>query len=74
MPTIAPSELIRQKRLILQTNSSHVSESTTGLAHRLAVTLPIRISAVNNVKFTQTPSQKSFTTGKTITSLTHVKF
>jgi len=74
MPTISPSDLLRQKRLQLITNSNHVQESTTGISHRLANTLPIKLSAINHSKFTVTPSQKSFTTGKTLSPTTHVKF
>lgn len=73
MPTISPSDLLRQKRLQLITNSNHVQESTTGRSHRLANTLPIKISAINSSKFTVTPSQKRFTTGVTLSPLTHVK-
>ncbi len=74
MPTISPSDLLRQKRLQLITNSSHVQESTNGSAHRLANTLPIKITAINSSKFTVTPSQKSFTTGVTRGPTIHVKF
>lgn len=73
MQTISPSDLLRQKRLQLITNASHVEESTTGISHRLANTLPIKISAINNSKFTQTSSQKNFTTGRTISTITHRK-
>jgi hypothetical protein len=73
MPTISPSDLLRQKRLQLITNATHVQESTTGMAHRLAVTMPIKLSSVNHSKFTVTPSQKSFTTGVTVGPLTHSK-
>lgn len=73
MPTISPSDLIRQKRLQLQTNAT-VKPEWGGLNPRLGVPLPIKITAINNSKFTVTPSQKMFTTGVTISPLTHVKF
>lgn len=73
MQTIAPSELLRQKRLQLQTNANPKPE-WGGLNPRLAVPLPIKITAINNAKFVVTPSQKTFTTGVTISPTTHVKF
>lgn len=73
MPTISPSDLLRQKKLQIITNANHVQESTTGISHRLAVTLPVKITTVNDSKFTQTPSQKNFTTGKTLSPTTHRK-
>ncbi len=73
MPTIAPSDLLRQKRLQLQTNANPKPE-WGGLTPRLAVPLPIKITAINNSKFVVTDSQKSFTTGKTVSPVTHVKF
>ena len=73
MQTISPSDLLRQKRLQIVTNATHDAQSTTGFVHRLAVTLPIKISAVNDSKFTQTSSQKNFTTGRTISTITHRK-
>lgn len=72
MPTISPSDLLRQKRLQLMTNAT-VKPEWGGLPPRLGVMLPIKISAINNSKFTVTPSQKSFTTGVTVGPLTHVK-
>lgn len=72
MPTIDPSDLIRQKRLLLQTNANPKPE-WGGLTPRLAVPLPIKLTAINNSKFTVTPSQKSFTTGVTVGPLTHSK-
>jgi hypothetical protein len=72
MQTISPSELLRQKRLQLQTNSNPKPE-WGGLTPRNGVVLPIKITAINNAKFTVTPSQKSFTTGVTISPITHVK-
>jgi len=74
MQTISPSDLLRQKRLQLLTNASHDAQSTTGFVHRLANTLPIKLSAINSSKFTVTPSQKSFTTGVTRGPTIHVKF
>jgi len=73
MPTISPSDLLRQKRLQLQTNANPKPE-WGGLTPRLAVMLPIKISAINNPKFVVTPSQKSFTTGTTLSPVTHRKF
>lgn len=72
MPTISPSDLLRQKRLQLQTNANPKPE-WGGLNPRLGVPLPIKISAINNSKFVVTPSQKSFTTGVTVGPLTHSK-
>lgn len=74
MQTISPSEVLRQKRLQIITNTVRVQESTTGLTPRYGVALPIKISAINSTKFLQTPTQKNFTTGKTISPTTHVKF
>jgi hypothetical protein len=73
MQTISPSDLLRQKRLQLQTNANPKPE-WGGLTPRLGVMLPIKLSAINNSKFTQTASQKRFTTGVTISPITHVKF
>ncbi len=73
MPTISPSELLRQKRLQLQTNANPKPE-WGGLTPRYGVPLPIKISAINNSKFVVTPSQKSFTTGVTLSPITHRKF
>ena len=72
MLTASPSDLLRQKRLQLQTNSNAKPE-WGGLTPRNGVMLPIRISAINNSKFVVTPSQKSFTTGVTVGPLTHSK-
>lgn len=72
MPTVSPSELLRQKRLQLQTNSNPKPE-WGGLTPRNGVMLPIKITAINNSKFTVTPSQKSFTTGVTISQTVHSK-
>lgn len=69
----SPSDLLRQKRLQLQTNANPKPE-WGGLTPRLAVILPIKITAINNSKFVVTPSQKRFTTGVTIPVTTHVKF
>ena len=75
MPTISPSELLRVKKLQIITNNIHNAESTTGISNRLANTLPIRLTAINSsVVVPPTPSQKNFTTGKTISPITHVKF
>ena len=63
MQSISPSELLRQKRLQLQTNLNPKPE-WGGLTPRNGVPLPIKISAINNSKFTVTSSQKQFTTGK----------
>ena len=73
MQTISPSDLLRQKRLLLQTNANPKPE-WGGLTPRNGVMLPIKISAINSSKFTQTSSQKTFTTGKTVSPITHVKF
>lgn len=73
MQTISPSDLLRQKRLQLQTNANPKPE-WGGLPPRLGVMLPIKISAINSSKFTQTSSQKRFTTGVTLSPVTHVKF
>lgn len=72
MLTVSPSDLLRQKRLQLQTNANPKPE-WGGLTPRNGVMLPIRISAINNSKFVVTPSQKSFTTGVTVGPLTHSK-
>jgi hypothetical protein len=74
MQTISPSDLLRQKRLKILTNAAHDSQSTTGFVHRLANTLPIKLSAINSSKFVVTASQKSFTTGVTQGPTIHVKF
>lgn len=73
MPTISPSDLLRQKRLQLQTNAAPNPE-WGGLNPRNGVPLPIKLSAINSSKFTVTASQKNFTTGKTGSPVTHVKF
>lgn len=73
MQSISPSDLLRQKRLQLQTNANPKPE-WGGLTPRYGVPLPIKLSAINSSKFTQTASQKSFTTGVTISPITHVKF
>jgi hypothetical protein len=73
MQTISPSDLLRQKRLQLQTNANPNPE-WGGLTPRLGVMLPIKLSAINSSKFTQTASQKSFTTGVTRGPTIHVKF
>jgi hypothetical protein len=73
MQTISPSDLLRQKRLQLQTNANPRPE-WGGLTPRNGVPLPIKISAINSSKFTQTSSQKRFTTGVTLSPVTHVKF
>lgn len=73
MQSISPSDLLRQKRLQLQTNANPRPE-LGGLTPRNGVPLPIKISAINNSKFTVTSSQKRFTTGVTTSPLTHVKF
>lgn len=72
MQTISPSDLLRQKRLQLQTNANPRPE-WGGLNPRNGVPLPIKISAINNSKFTQTASQKRFTTGVTLSPITHLK-
>lgn len=69
----SPSDLIRQKRLLLQTNANPKPE-WGGLTPRNGVLLPIKISAINNAKFVVTPSQKNFTTGIKISPITHIKF
>jgi hypothetical protein len=73
MQTISPSDLLRQKRLQLQTNANPKPE-WGGLTPRYGVTLPIKISAINSPKFTQTASQKRFTTGLSIGPTIHKKF
>jgi hypothetical protein len=73
MPTISPSDLLRQKRLQLQTNANPKPE-WGGLTPRNGVMLPIKISAINSSKFVVTDTQKRFTTGRTISPITHVKF
>ena len=67
-----PSDLLRQKRLQLQTNANPKPE-WGGLTPRNGVLLPIRITAINSPKFVVTPSQKSFTTGLSPSPVTHVK-
>lgn len=69
----SPSDLIRQKRLQLQTNANPKPE-WGGLTPRNGVMLPIRITAINSSKFVQTPTQKNFTTGFKVSPVTHVKF
>jgi hypothetical protein len=73
MQTISPSDLLRQKRLQIQTNANPNPESG-GLVPRYGVPLPIKLSAINSSKFIQTASQKNFTTGTTLSPITHVKF
>jgi hypothetical protein len=74
MQSISPSDLLRQKRLQILTNATHDAQSTTGFVHRLANTLPIKLSAINSSKFTVTSTQKSFTTGLTRGPTIHKKF
>jgi len=73
MQTISPSDLLRQKRLQLQTNANPKPE-WGGLTPRYGVPLPIKLSAINSSKFVVTTSQKSFTTGVTKGPTIHVKF
>ncbi len=73
MPTISPSDLLRQKRLQLQTNANPKPE-WGGLTPRNGVPLPIKITAINSSKFVVTDSQKRFTTGTTLSPITHRKF
>ena len=68
----SPSDLIRQKRLQLQTNANPKPE-WGGLVPRNGVPLPIKITAINSNKFAQTVSQKSFTTGLSLSPITHIK-
>jgi hypothetical protein len=68
----SPSDLIRQKRLQLQTNANPKPE-WGGLTPRYGVPLPIKITAINSNKYTVTPSQKSFTVGTNVSATTHVK-
>jgi hypothetical protein len=68
----SPSDLIRQKRLQIQTNANPKPE-WGGLTPRYGVTLPIKITAINSNKYTVTPSQKRFTAGLTLSATTHVK-
>lgn len=72
MQRIDPSDLLRQKRLQLQTNSNPKPE-WGGLTPRYGVSAPIKITAINSPKFVVTSSQKSFTTGVTVSPLTHSK-
>lgn len=67
-----PSDLLRQKRLQIQTNSNPKPE-WGGLTPRYGVPLPIKITAINSNKYVVTPSQKSFTTGLRLSPITHVK-
>jgi hypothetical protein len=68
----SPSDLLRQKRLQLQTNANPKPE-WGGLTPRNGVTTAIKLSAINSSKFVVTPSQKSFTTGTNTSPITHVK-
>lgn len=68
----SPSDLIRQKRLLIQTNANPKPE-WGGLTPRNGVMLPIKITAINSNKFVQTPSQKNFSTGLSLSPVTHVK-
>ena len=68
----SPSDLIRQKRLLIQTNANPKPE-WGGLTPRNGVMLPIKITAINSNKFVQTPSQKNFRTGLSLSPITHVK-
>ena len=68
----SPSDLIRQKRLQLQTNANPKPE-WGGLTPRYGVPLPIKITAINSNKFAVTPSQKIFTAGVNVSATTHVK-
>ena len=67
-----PSDLIRQKRLVIETNNNHVLRQG-GVPYRLASAYPIKLTAINSNKFVQTPSQKSFTTGLSLSKVTHIK-
>ncbi len=67
-----PSDLLRQKRLQLQTNANPKPE-WGGLTPRNGVLLPIKISAINSSKFVVTTSQKSFRTGLSVSPITHRK-
>jgi hypothetical protein len=68
-----PSDLIRQKRLTIDTNvvgkvkAANLQPSTSTIS-------PIRLSAINSSKFIVTPSQKQFTTGLRLSPITHLKF
>ncbi len=68
----SPSDLIRQKRLLIQTNANPKPE-WGGLTPRNGVMLPIKITAINSNKFVQTPSQKNFSTGLSLSPVTHRK-
>ena len=68
----SPSDLLRQKRLQIETNSNPKPE-WGGLVPRYGNTNPIKLSAINSSKYVVTPSQKSFTTGLSVSPITHVK-
>lgn len=68
----SPSDLLRQKRLQLQTNANPKPE-WGGLTPRNGVMMPIKLTAINSPKYVVTPSQKSFTTGLSPSPTTHVK-
>ena len=67
-----PSDLIRQKRLVIDTNNNHVLRQG-GVPYRLASAYPIRLSAINSNKFVQTPSQKNFITGLSLPVAANIK-
>lgn len=67
-----PSDIIRQKRLVIETNNNHVLRQG-GVPYRLASAYPIKLTAINSNKFVQTPSQKNFSTGLSLSPITHVK-
>ncbi len=68
----SPSDLIRQKRLVIETNANPKPE-WGGLVPRYGNTYPIKLSAINSTKFVVTPSQKRFTTGISLSATTHIK-
>lgn len=68
----SPSDLLRQKRLQIETNSNPKPE-WGGLTPRYGNTYPIKLSAINSNKFVQTPSQKNYSTGLSVPTVTHVK-
>ena len=67
-----PSDLLRQKRLQIQTNSNPKPE-WGGLVPRYGISNAIKLSAINSNKYVVTPSQKSFTTGLSVSPITHRK-
>jgi len=58
MPTISPSDLLRQKRLQLQSSTATIKQKVGNKAHPLSVPSVVRISALNRDFIPPTSSQK----------------